>query len=117
MVLTDTSRTTFGVAGKMVDFLDVSLSLERAVAQGGIIDFEQFTSIVASVCFAVVSTTLAQFPLIATTVRQVFENINLSHERGGICCDSIIVFGKSSSFYHQRESFSSKSLSRRDGRI
>lgn len=48
MVLTDTSRTTFGVAGKMVDFLDVSLSLERAVAQGGIIDFEQFTSIAAS---------------------------------------------------------------------
>ena len=48
MVLTDTSRTRFDVAGEMVWFLDVSLSLERAVAQDGIIDFEQFTSIAAS---------------------------------------------------------------------
>jgi hypothetical protein len=70
----------------------------------------------SKLCFAVVSTTLAQFPLIATIVRQVFENINISHERG-ICCDSIIVFGKPSSFHHQRESSSWKSLSRWDGRI
>ena len=38
----------------------------------------------SKLCFTVVSTTLAQFPLIATTVRQVFENINLSYERGSV---------------------------------
>jgi hypothetical protein len=48
VVSTDTSRTGFDVAGEMVGFLDVSLSLERVVAQSGIIDFEQFTSIAAS---------------------------------------------------------------------